>query len=268
MISIVDTHCHLDLDAFDEDRNDVFQRALSAGVHAMVLVGYNPERWNTTAHLCSQHGFLERTLGVHPNDADIWSEEMSARLRREIERDRPVAIGEIGLDFYRSAENADQQRRAFVAQLEIAAEFNLPVVIHQRAAEDEVISVLADLRPSSGVMHCFTGNRMYAERCLDLGLYLGIGGVLTFPRSNEVRDAVETAAPMDRLVLETDAPFLAPQPSRGKRNESSLLPAVLHELSSVKNASEMQVAEQTTKNAVDLFGEPILNAIHVGMELA
>ena len=265
MISIVDTHCHLDLEAFDEDRGDVFQRALSAGIHAMVLVGYNPERWDTTADLCSQHGFLRRTLGVHPNDADIWSDEISAQLRREIEQDRPIAIGEIGLDFYRSAGNAAQQRSAFVAQLEIAAEFNLPVVIHQRSAADEVINILAAMRPHSGVMHCFAGNQVYAERCLDLGLYLGIGGVLTFPRSNEIRDAV-AAVPLDRLMLETDAPFLAPQPRRGKRNEPSLLLAVLHELASVKNASEIEVAEQTTKNAVDLFGEDILNAIHTGME--
>lgn len=265
MISTVDTHCHLDLEAFDEDRDDVFQRALGAGVHAMILVGYNPERWETTAALCSQHGFLRRTLGVHPNDAGIWSDEMSMRLRREIERDRPVAIGEIGLDFYRSAGNVEQQRRAFVAQLEIAAEYNLPVVIHQRSAEDEVVEVLVDMRPRSGVMHCFTGNQVYAERCLDLGLHLGIGGVLTFPRSNEIRGAV-AAAPIDRLLLETDAPFLAPQVRRGKRNEPSLLPAVLHELARVKNASEIEVAEQTTKNAVDLFGEDISNAIHIGME--
>ncbi|MBA2452630.1 MAG: TatD family hydrolase [Chloroflexia bacterium] len=265
MISIVDTHCHLDLEAFDEDRDRVFQRAVASGVHAMVLVGYNPERWNTTSILCSQHGFLRRTLGIHPNDADIWSDEMSAALRREIEHDRPVAIGEIGLDFYRSTENAPQQRRAFVAQLEIAAEFRLPVVIHQRAAEDEVINILADVRPHAGVMHCFTGNQTYAERCLDLGLYLGIGGVLTFPRSTEIRDAIATV-PIDRLVLETDAPFLAPQIQRGKRNESSLLLAVLHGLATLKNASEIEVAVNTTKNAVDLFGEDILHAIHAGME--
>jgi TatD DNase family protein len=266
MISIVDTHCHLDLEAFDEDRSDVFQRALSAGVHAMVLVGYNPERWNTTADLCSRHGFLRRTLGVHPNNADIWSEEISAQLRREIEQDRPVAIGEIGLDFYRSAGNAEQQRHAFVEQLEMAAEFNLPVVIHQRSAEDEVINILTDMSPDSGVMHCFSGNQMYAERCLELGLYLGVGGVLTFSRSNEIRDAV-AAVPFDRFILETDAPFLAPQLRRGKRNEPSLLPAVLHEVASVKNTSDIEVAEQTTKNAIDLFGEDILNAMHVGMEL-
>lgn len=265
MTSIVDTHCHLDLEAFDGDRAEVFQRALSAGVHTMILIGYNPERWRTTADLCSQHGYLRRTVGVHPNDAQIWDDQMSARLRGEIEASRPVAIGEIGLDFYRSADNAKQQRCAFVAQLEIAAEFNLPVVIHQRAAEDEVIKILADVRPRSGVMHCFTGNQGYAERCLDLGLYLGIGGVVTYPRSNEIRDAV-AAAPLDRLVLETDAPFLAPQVQRGKRNESSLLPAVLQEVARVRDASEVDVAERTTNNAVHLFGEGILNAISTGME--
>lgn len=265
MTSIVDTHCHLDLDAFDGDRAEVFQRALNAGVHAMILIGYNPERWGTTAALCSQHEFLRRTVGVHPNDAGIWDDQMPARMRQEIESNRPVAIGEIGLDFFRSADNAKQQRRTFVAQLEIAVEFNLPVVIHQRAAEDEVIEILEDSRPRSGVMHCFTGNQLYAERCLALGLHLGIGGVVTYPRSNEIRDAV-AATPLGRLVLETDAPFLAPQLQRGKRNESSLLPEIVQEVARVMNTSAANVAERTTNNAIHLFGEGITTAIRTGME--
>lgn len=265
MISIVDTHCHLDLDAFDEDRADVLDRALSAGVHAMILVGYNPERWRTTADLCARHRYLKRTVGIHPNNAGMWDDQMAVQLRHELVRDRPVALGEIGLDFYRSADNADQQRRAFVAQLEIASEFELPVVIHQRSAEDEVLKVLADVRPRSGVMHCFTGNREYAERCLELGLHLGIGGVVTFPKSTEIREVV-ASAPDDKLVLETDAPFLAPQLRRGKRNESALLPAVLQEVASTKRTSGADMAERTTTNAVDLFGKQLLDAIYAGTE--
>ncbi len=265
MKPIVDTHCHLDLDAFDDDRSEVIARARAAGVHAMVLIGYNPERWRTTDELCSRFGFLRRTLGVHPNDAGIWSDEMAEQLRSQIELARPVAIGEIGLDYYRSAENAEQQRRAFVAQLEVAAEFDLPIVIHQRAAEDEVLDILGEFQPRAGVMHCFTGDLTYAERCLGLGLHLGIGGVLTFPRSNGIRAAIKET-PVDRLVLETDAPFLAPQPQRGKRNEPALLPAVVRELATILDISEAEVAERTTRNAVDLFGEDLKKALGAGME--
>lgn len=267
MNPIVDTHCHLDLDAFDADRSDVFRRALAAGVHAMVLVGYNPERWRTTYRLCSEHGFLTRTVGLHPNDAALWGAELCHDLRQEISRTRPIAIGEIGLDFYRSSDSAVQQARAFVAQLEIAVEFDLPVVIHQRAAEDEVLEFLAATPGIKGVMHCFTGGRNYSERCLELGFSLGIGGVITFPRSTEMREAI-LHVPLERMVLETDSPFLAPQVCRGKRNESSLLPSVLQELASLIGETEETVAERTTQNAKTLFGDDLSYAITQGMDAA
>lgn len=265
MRSLVDTHCHLDLEHFDADRAEVIQRALRAGVHAMVLIAYNPERWESTARLCEEHPFLTRAVGIHPNDASIWSEDIRCKLRDEIQRERPLGIGEIGIDVYRSADNIAQQREAFVAQLAIAAEFNLPVVIHQRSAEEFVLDVLNDMRPTACVMHCFSGGRDYAERCLDLGLFLGIGGVITFPKSDAIREALADV-PLDRILLETDAPFLAPQVRRGKRNESSLLPAVVGELSKIMQLPQETIAEETTRNAVTLFGVDVSHAINLGLD--
>lgn len=267
MTSIVDTHCHLDLEAFDEDRSEMFDRALRAGVHAMVLVGYNPERWATTGELREKQPYLTRTLGIHPNDADLWNDDIAHKLGREVDSSRPVAIGEIGLDFYRSKDNSLQQKRAFVAQLELAADLDLPVVIHQRDAEEEVLNLLESVPVRAGVMHCFTGDVAFAERCLDLGFYLGIGGVLTFRRSDEIREAVRQA-PFGRLVLETDAPFLAPQPQRGKRNEPAFLTMVIAELAHIRGVTEDDIVRQTTQNAIELFGESITRAIAVGLEQA
>jgi TatD DNase family protein len=265
MTSIVDTHCHLDLEAFDVDRDEVIHRSLQASVHATLLIGYNPDRWRSTADLCSHHANMCRAVGVHPNDARIWDSSVKSDLISEIRMTDPVAIGEIGLDFYRSTDNADEQCFVFEQQLELAARFDLPVIIHQRSAEDQVLEILAVKRPPRGVMHCFTGDYEFADRCLDLGLYLGIGGVATFPRSDAIRTAIRSA-PDDRLLLETDAPFLAPQSRRGKRNESSYLPEVVDAIAKTRNSSSHEVRVRTTQNAIELFGQKMADAIRSGLE--
>jgi len=265
MTSIVDTHCHLDLDAFDSDRDTVIERSLRAQVHAMVLIGYNPDRWRTTRVLCERHAFMCRSIGMHPNDATSWSTSLEQSLIVELERSEPVAIGEIGLDFFRSADNALEQCEVFERQLDMAIRLDLPVIIHQRSAEDQVLEILKGKRPPRGVMHCFTGDTVYANKCLELGLHLGIGGVSTFPRSDDIRLAI-ASAPMDRLLLETDAPFLAPQSHRGQRNESSYLPEVVDTIANLHNINAESVRLQTTQNAIDLFGTQIAAAVRSGME--
>ncbi len=262
---MIDTHCHLDLDTFDADRVEVIERARSAGVRTMLLVGFNPERWQTTRDLCRQYPFMRRSVGLHPNDASRWSPELEANLIQEIDRTRPIAIGEIGLDFYRSADNAEQQRTAFERQMEIARDHNLPVIIHQRSAEQEVLEILERFLPVRGVMHCFTGSTEFAAKCVKLGLYLGIGGVATFPKSTEVREAV-ASVPVNRLLLETDAPFIAPAPWRGKRNEPSYLTAVVDTLTGVLQIPTKRVIEQTSQNAVALFGVSLSEALATRME--
>jgi TatD DNase family protein len=267
MTSIVDTHCHLDLDAFDCDRDEVVQRSLRAGVHAFLLIGYNPLRWRTTSALCSEHEFMCRAVGIHPNDASTWDAQVEQGMITELEQSDPVAVGEIGLDFFRSVENADKQCLVFERQIDMANQYNLPIIIHQRAAEGQLLEIIAGKPPRRGVMHCFTGDRDFAGKCLDLGLYLGIGGVATFPKSDAIRLAIQSA-PIDKLLLETDAPFLAPQTYRGKRNESSYLPEVVDTMARLLRTTGEAIKHQTTQNAIDLFGPQMADAVRSGLEHA
>lgn len=264
-MSLVDTHCHLDLEAFADDRGDVLRRALGNGVHAMLLIGYNPERWESTLDLCRSHHYLTRAVGLHPNDAEMWDACLEQRLRDHVAETSPIAIGEIGLDFYRSSDTRDMQLEAFVRQMEMAQEVDLPVIIHQRSAESDVLQVLERFSPVRGVMHCFTGDSDFASQCINLGMHLGIGGVATFKKSDDLRAAI-AAAPDDRILLETDAPFLAPQTHRGKRNEPSYVTHVAQSLSEHTGKTVSDIAEQTTANAVALFGHDLETAIQAGME--
>jgi TatD DNase family protein len=203
---------------------------------------------------------MVRAAGVHPNSAGTWEAGTADLLAAELSRPGVVALGEIGLDFYRDSADPDTQRAVFAAQLEIASALDMPVIIHQRDAELEVLELLQRFAPLRGVMHCFTGDAGYARQCLELGLHLGIGGVLTFPRSDAVREAVRSA-PLDRLLLETDAPFIAPQPWRGRRNEPAYVAAVATTLADVLALEVPVVAEQTTRNSVELFGQQLADSL-------
>lgn len=266
-MSIIDTHCHIDLPTFDADRDAVIRAAVDAGVHAMVAVGFNPERWQTTAALCEAHPMIVRSVGLHPNDADTWADQTAGAIERECAADSVVAIGETGLDFYRDRAGRGAQITAFRSQLELARSLQLPVIIHQRDAEQEVLAVLRDYAPLDGVMHSFTGDASFAVECLELGLMVGIGGIATFPRSTEVRDAIG-CIPVDRVVVETDAPFLAPQSRRGRRNEPALVTEVVTTLADVWQAPVDEVAAQTTSNAERLFGDRLKHALEAGRSIA
>ena len=253
MISLIDTHCHIDLPAFDEDREAMLARARMAGLQAMVVIGHNHERWRTSAELAASHPFIVRTVGVHPNDAGSWSDVMLADLEAEIASGEPVAIGEAGLDFFRDASPTELQREAFAAQIALARKYDLPIVIHQRSAEREVLEMLREHGPVRGVMHCFSGDLTFARSCVESGLMLGVGGITTYPKSEGIRRAL-AGVPKDALILETDAPYLAPQLWRGKRNEPSFVSVVAETLAAIHGMSALEVGETTTANAVRLFG--------------
>jgi TatD DNase family protein len=267
VLSFVDTHCHIDLPDFSEDRDDVLRRALAAGVHAMIVIGFDPERWRTSSALAERLPFVRRTAGIHPNSADQWSDAVASTLERELRRGDAVAIGEIGLDFYRDTVAPDRQRRAFDEQLQLAAALRLPVVIHQRAAEDEVLEALDRAGAPAGVMHCFSGDRAFAEECVRRGYYLGIGGAITYPRSGAIREAVATT-PLERLLVETDAPYLAPQPQRGRRNEPALARSALDAIATLHRTTIDRVAQVTSSNAATLFGSSLSEAQAHGRRLA
>lgn len=263
---IVDSHCHLDFDAFDGDRAEVLARSEEAGVRALILIGIHPIAWRATAQLSASNPGIVRVAAYHPTSvAGEWSPGAAEALRAELRHDDIVAVGEIGLDFYRSGETRAEQTEAFRAQLDIAKDLDLPIVIHQRAAEDETLDILSDYAPCRGVMHCFGGDVSYAARCVELGMHLGIGGVATFRKSDDVREAIRSV-PLERLIVETDAPFLAPQAHRGKRNEPAYLREVVNTIADVRGSCPDEIAEMTTTNAISLFGERLRQAADAGLE--
>ena len=267
MISLIDSHAHIDLPAFDNDREAILARARSAGVHAIVVIGHNPERWRTNANICARYPSVVRTVGVHPNDAALWSDQVRYELEAQLASGEPVAVGETGLDFFRDSVPAQLQRDAFSAQIALARRYDLPVVIHQRGAEQAVLELLREHGPVRGVMHCFSGDPSFAKSCVELGLMLGVGGVATYPKSEDVRRAL-AEAPLEALIVETDAPYLAPQQWRGKRNEPSYVVAAAEVLATIHGLPDEEISERTTANAVRLFGQRLELAHRAGLETA
>lgn len=253
MVELIDTHCHLDLEAFDADRTKVVSRARAAGVRALLVIGFAPERWQTTLALAETIPDVFATVGLHPTEATRYDDALERALTEVARHRRVRAIGEIGLDYYWDTAPRDRQRDAFLRQIRLAKRLGLPFVVHQRDAADDVLDVLREAGPPHrGVMHCFTGDLDYARACIDMGMHLGVGGVVTYRRSDALREALRWA-PLERLVLETDAPYLAPAPYRGKRNEPSFLPLVAATLAELRDMPLEQVAHVTTANAERLF---------------
>ncbi|HEX5165681.1 MAG TPA: TatD family hydrolase [Thermomicrobiales bacterium] len=267
MISLIDSHAHIDLPVYDDDREAMLGRALAAGVHAIVVIGHNRERWRTSAALCARVPWLVRSVGLHPNDAADWSDALRRDLEAQLEAGGPVAIGETGLDFYRDSAPEDLQRRAFAAQIEFAQRYELPIIIRQRSAEQPVLEMLREHGPVRGVMHCFSGDSSFARECVEAGLMLGVGGIATYPKSQDVRDALATV-PIESLVLETDAPYLAPHGWRGKRNEPGHVVVAAEVLAAVHGMTLDAVAKATTVNAIGLFGASLEAARLAGMAAA
>jgi TatD DNase family protein len=219
---LIDSHAHLDDAAFDDDREATVGRAREAGVGAIINVGFSEARWATTLALCAAHPRVYAVLGLHPHEAGTWDAEVAGRLREVLRDSRVVGLGEIGLDFYRDHAPHDRQRVAFRAQLALARETGLPVVIHSRAAEEETVATLAETGTSHGVLHSFSGPLATAERALALGLHLSLTGPVSYPKAEHQRELARMI-PLDRLLLETDCPYLAPQARRGRRNEPAFL---------------------------------------------
>ncbi|HEU5328609.1 MAG TPA: TatD family hydrolase [Thermomicrobiales bacterium] len=253
--AMIDSHAHLDDEAFAPDRAAVLARARAAGVGAIVNVGYNAARWATTAALCATYQYVYAVLGVHPHDAADWDDALAARLAAALKEPKVVGLGEIGLDFYRNYAPPERQRAAFRAQLALAADPALPVVIHSRAAEDEVVVTLAEAGVTRGVLHSFSGSLATAERALALGLHLSLTGPVSYPKAEHQRELARLI-PLDRLLLETDCPYLAPQARRGKRNEPAFVRYTAEAIAAARGEPAEQVIAATTANAIQLFGLP------------
>ncbi len=253
---MIDTHCHLCDKRFDKDRLQVFDRARHVGVTHMVEIAYGPGIWEKGFSLAAEHPNVYLAVGVHPSESGkVPLSELDA-LRSHARHARVVAIGETGLDFYRDHAPREAQERWFRAQLALADEVGLPVVIHQRSALDDVLAILEEVHPQAGgVLHCFDQDAATAQRARALGFKLGLGGVLTY--GHEALDEAVRTAPEDMLVLETDAPYLEPEPRSLKRNEPSLLTRVAARLCELRDWEPQQVVEITRRNAKELFRMPV-----------
>ena len=244
-MSLVDSHCHLDDEKFDADRAQVIERALAAGVETMMAIGTGGEL-DVAIQQAERYPFIYATIGVHPHDAAKATPDTFARLRDLAAHPKVLAIGEIGLDYHYDFSPRDVQRSVFERQLELAAEFGKPIVIHTREAWEDTMAQVTSL-PHGGIMHCFTGDAAQAQQALDLGFHLSFGGVLTFPKAESLREAARIV-PEDRLLVETDCPYLAPVPHRGKRNEPAFVVDTARRLADVRGVTPETIAECTTRN--------------------
>lgn len=254
-LELIDTHCHLDFPDYREDLEAVLARAAQAGVREMISVGIDLPTSRQAAALAERLEGVYATVGVHPHHVKEVGDDDYRALRELAGHPKVVAYGEIGLDYVKEYSPAAMQREHFAGQVELARELALPLVIHDREAHADTLAILrgAGELPAGGVMHCFSGDAALAEEVLALGFHISIPGVVTFKSAATLAEAVK-AVPLERLLLETDAPFLAPVPKRGKRNEPSYLTHIAAKVAELKGCPTAEVARQTTANARRLFG--------------
>ena len=258
---LVDSHCHLTWESFDDDREAVIGRMTEAGVRQAVVVATGVDDARAVGAVCDAHEGLYPTAGIHPNDLPEDLDGALTALEELLRDGGRVAVGETGLDYYRDRVPPETQRRAFEAQIRMALRWDLPVIVHIRdqegrqAAYDDVATCIEAHEGLRGVIHCFTGSAEHARRYVDAGFYVSFSGILTFPKGENVREAAR-AVPIEQTLVETDAPFLAPKPYRGKRNEPAYVAEVARALGPLKGLSEADVRRITSRNARKLFRLP------------
>ncbi len=252
-MDLIDTHCHLDVQAFDADREQVIANARRGGVRDFIVPAIDAAGWAGLLGLCHTHADCHPALGLHPVFLDRHQAEHLDDLERALEHERPLAVGEIGLDFFHPEPDYGRQRTLLEEQLALAAHFQLPVLLHVRKAHEEVLCALRQADVPGGIAHAFNGNLQQAYRYLELGFKLGFGGMLTFERSRKLRDLAR-ALPDDALVLETDAPDMTVAAHRGGRNSPEYLPDCLNALAEVRGDSPETIAALTTGNARGVLG--------------
>jgi len=251
---LIDTHAHLDFDRFDEDRDEVIQRAFDGGLEAIVTVGTNFKSWEAVWEIVQGDPRIFPIMGYHPCELNEVDETNWPELVAWLKEHRPVAIGEIGLDYYWDTVPHEKQYEYFRKQIHLAQEMELPIAIHCRDAYPDCLRMIREECPNGvrGVMHCFSSDRNHAEEAVELGLHISFGGPLTYKKNDDLREAA-ASAPLDRLLIETDSPFLAPQAFRGKRNEPAHVRYTAEKLAELRGMDFNELAQATTENAKRLF---------------
>ncbi len=257
---LVDTHCHINFDSYDADHNEVLGRAVDAGVEIIINPAVDLTTIPAILKQAEQHSSIYAAVGIHPNSTVDFAEAMISEIAATAKAPKVIAIGEIGLDYHWRESPKETQWKAFEAQLELAKQLELPVIIHNREASDDVMTILdewvKDLPPAlqqrPGVMHSFSAPQTIAERALAAGFYLGFTGPITYKNADQLRH-IAANVPLDRMLVETDGPFLTPVPYRGKRNEPAYIPLIVERLASIKQMSAEALGAATTENALRLF---------------
>ncbi|MDD5424276.1 MAG: TatD family hydrolase [Dehalococcoidales bacterium] len=279
MTKLVDTHCHLDFPEFDADRDDVIKRAGEAGIGNIINVASSLEGSRRSAALAEKYDCVYASVGIHPHDAKELTPGALSEIKELAKRDKVVAIGEVGLDYYRNLSPADLQQKAFRTFLSLAKETGLPLIIHCREAREDMLKILKQEMGTSGVkgvIHCFPADTELLNSALDLGMHVSFTCNITFKNASALRSLVKDLVPMDRMLVETDAPYLAPEGMRGKRNEPAFMLKAVEEIARLKNLRPEDVARATTLNCANLFGcgapapapavvYPIRNSLYINL---
>lgn len=249
---LIDTHCHLDFPEYDTDRDEVIRRANIAGIDYIINVGSSIEGSRNSVELAKKYDCVYAVVGIHPHEADNPGADAVEAIGGLLNNDKVVAIGEIGLDYYKNYSRQENQRPLFISLIKLAKETNLPIVLHSRHAEEDTLKILQDYMPLKAVVHCFSGDEDFLNSCLKLGFFISFTCNITFKKAQNLRDMVK-AAPLNRIMLETDCPYLSPEGQRGRRNEPASVKLLAEEVAKIKGISFEDAAISTTANAKKFF---------------
>lgn len=243
----------MDFPEFDKDREEVISRARSLGVDYIINIGSSVEGSKNSLELARKYDPIYAVVGIHPHEADGAGKDALDEIENLVKQEKVAAIGEIGLDYYRNYSKAQNQKDLFIALIKLSKNFGLPIVIHSRQAEDDTLKIVSEFMPLKAVVHCFSGNKDFLKRCLDLGFFISFTCNITYKKAENLRNVVKET-PLERMMLETDAPYLPPEGSRGKRNEPCNVKHLSEEIGKIKEMSAEEIATVTTDNAKAFFG--------------
>lgn len=250
---MIDTHSHINFDEYKENFDSFLEDIKENDVEYVIIPGVEPSTFDEIISYCDKYEMIYGAIGIHPSEFQAYNEQSQKQIYELIKHKKIVAIGEIGLDYHYGADTKEEQKRLLKEQLKIAEELQVPVIIHDRESHEDVFNILQDYKLKNVVFHCFSGNAEFAQKCIDKGYYIAIGGVVTFKNAKDLKEAAKII-PLDKLLLETDAPYLAPVPFRGKLNTPAYLKYIAQEIANLKNIDVEEIKQHTTLNAKQVFG--------------
>ena len=248
----IDTHCHLDFEQFDNDREEVIQRAKELGIDYIINIGSSVVGSEKSIELTKKYNFIFATVGIHPHEADNFNQDVKEKLYILVKNPKVVAIGETGLDYFKSYSSKESQERLFLCLIDLAKQLKLPLVIHCRDAQKDILKILKQEKINKAVVHCFSGDEDFLDSCLEEGFFISFTCNITYKNAYHLRDLVKKT-PLERIMLETDAPFLPPQEFRGKRNEPAYLKFLAKVIAELKGIEIEELGRITTENAKEFF---------------